>query len=190
MLKWGTLIGPTFLLRVARGVRAQRRRRGGMAGSLERELDAFVSGIGFELVSMERGGGRRRPLLRIRVDRPDSRPGHSSISVDDCAAVTREVSRFLEERAAGEDEWILEVSSPGLERPLTKAGDYVRFAGETVRLRGFGRLVGESRQIVGLLIGIEGKVGCEVVVLEVGGEKTTVALSDIARATLVYEFAG
>ena len=190
MLKWGTLIGPTFLLRVARGMRVQRRWRGRMAGSLERDLDEFVSGIGFELVSMERGGGRRRPLLRLRVDRPDSRPGHSSVTADDCAAVSRAVSGFLEERATGEDQWVLEVSSPGVERPLTKARDYERFAGEMVRLRGHGPLVGGSRQVVGRLIGLEGEAGRETVVMEVDGERTSVALSGIAKGTLVYEFAG
>ena len=161
-----------------------------MAASLERDLEEFVSGIGFELVSMERGGGRRRPLLRLRVDRPDSRPGHSSVSVGDCAEVSRAVSQFLEERASGEDEWVLEVSSPGVERPLTKARDYVRFAGETVRLRGFGRLLGGSRQVVGRLVGLEGDVGREEVLLEVDGERTRIPLSDIAKAALVYEFRG
>lgn len=190
MLKWGTLNGPTFLLRVARGMRVLRRWRGRMAGSLERDLDEFVSGIGFELVSMERGGGRRRPLLRLRVDRPDSRPGQSSVTVDDCAAVSRAVHSFLEERATGEDQWVLEVSSPGVERPLTKARDYARFAGETVRLRGHGPLVGGRRQVVGRLIGLEGEAGRETVVLEIDGERTSVALSGIAKAMLVYEFAG
>lgn len=161
-----------------------------MARSLEAELEDLLSGIGFELVSMERGGGRRRPLLRLRVDRPDSRPGHSPVSVDDCAAVSREVRRFLEERAGGEEDWVLEVSSPGVERPLTRARDYARFAGEKVRLRGFGQLVGGSRQVVGELMGIEGVAGKEVVVLDVDGEQVTVALADIAKATLVYEFAG
>ena len=161
-----------------------------MAASLERDLEEFVSGIGFELVSMDRGGGRRRPLLRLRVDRPDSRPGHSSVSVGDCAEVSRAVSQFLEERASGEDEWVLEVSSPGVERPLTKARDYVRFAGETVRLRGFGRLLGGSRQVVGRLVGLEGDVGREEVLLEVDGERTRIPLSDIAKAALVYEFRG
>ncbi len=168
--------------------RAPRRRRGRMAGSLERELEALVSTMGFELVSMERAGGRRRPLLRLRVDRPDSRPGQSFVTVDDCAAVSREVSRFLEERGTGEGAWILEVSSPGVNRPLTKARDYKRFAGETVRLRGFGRLLGESKQVEGLLIGLEEEGGREVVVMEVDGDRKAIALSDIARATLVYEF--
>jgi ribosome maturation factor RimP len=161
-----------------------------MAGSLEEELELFVSSIGFELVSIERGGGRRRPLLRLRVDRPGGRPGHSSVTADDCAEVSRAVRHYLESRGSGEEEWVLEISSPGVERPLTRAPDYVRFAGEMVRLRGFGPLAGDSKQIVGRLGGVEGAAGREVIILEVGGEQTRIALSDIAKATLVYEFAG
>jgi ribosome maturation factor RimP len=190
LLKWGTLIGPTFLLRVARGARAQRRRLCGMARSLEQELEDFLSSVGFELVAMERGGGRRRPLLRLRVDRPDSRPGRSAVTVDDCATVSKAVRQFLADRAQGEEEWVLEVSSPGVERPLTKATHYVRFAGQKVRVRGFGPVAGGSRQVAGRLIGLEGQAGNETVVLEVEGERLAIALSDIAKTTLVYEFAG
>ena len=159
-----------------------------MVRNLERELEEFLSGIGFELVSMEQGGGRRRPLLRLRVDRADSRPGHSTITVDDCAAASRAVRGYLEERASGEQDWALEVSSPGVERPLTKARDYMRFVGEKVRLRGFSPLSAGSRQVVGRLVGLEGEAGTEMVVLEVAGERVAVALSDIAKASLVYEF--
>ncbi len=158
--------------------------------SLERELEDFLSGIGFELVSAERGGGRRRPLLRLRVDRPDGPPGRSSITVDDCAAVSREVRRFLEARGTGEEEWVLEVSSPGVERPLTRPRDYSRFAGQNVRLRGFGPLVEGSRQVTGRIVGLEGEAGEETVVLDAAGEKVTVKLGDVAKATLVYDFTG
>ena len=161
-----------------------------MVSSLERDLEELLSGFGFELVSMEKGGGRRRPLLRLRVDRPDGRPGHSSVTADDCAAVSKAVRPFLEERGSGEEEWILEVSSPGVERPLTKPRDYRRFAGEKIRLRGFSPLAGGSRQLVGRLVGLEGVAGEEMVVLEVTGERVDIPLTDIAKATLVYESAG
>ena len=159
-----------------------------MDPSLEKELEALLDRIGFELVALERGGGRRRPILRLRVDRRGGRPGHSAVTVDDCALVSRAVTRRLEERGQGEDQWILEVSSPGVERPLTKTGDYRRFAGERVRLRGYGPLSGASRQVVGILIGLESAVEeDDTVVLEVDGERVEVPLSGISRATLVFE---
>jgi ribosome maturation factor RimP len=159
-----------------------------METSLEEELEAFLPRIGFELVALERGGGRRRPLLRLRMDRPEGRPGHSTITVDDCAAVSRAVTKVLEERGKGEEEWILEVSSPGVDRPLTKARDYRRFAGETVRLRGYGPIRGTSRQVVGVLVGVESGIGGdETVIVEVEGERVSVPLSGISRATLTFE---
>lgn len=161
-----------------------------MARSLEAELEELLAGIGFELVSMERGGGRRRPLLRLRVDRPEGRPGHSEVTVDDCAAISREVRRFLENRESGEGDWVLEVSSPGVERPLTRARDFVRFAGENVRLRGYRPLWEGSRQVEGQIVEVEGETGREVVLLDVKGKRVRAALADIAKATLVYEFAG
>lgn len=153
--------------------------------SLEDELESLLEGIGFELVSLERAGGRRRPLLRLRVDRPEGRPGHSRVTADDCAAVSRAVTRRLEERGRGEEQWILEVSSPGVDRPLTKPRDYTRFAGEKVRLRGYGPLRGSSRQVTGVLIGLEeADGGEEMVVVDVDGERVGVPLSGISRATL------
>ena len=109
--------------------------------SLERELEEFLSGIGFELVSAERGGGRRRPLLRLRVDRPDGPPGRG-------------------------------------------------FGGRDVGLGGFGPLGGGGRQLVGRIVGLEGEAGEETVVLDAAGERVTVKLADVAKATLVYDFTG
>lgn len=161
-----------------------------MVASFESDLEDFLSGIGFELVTVERGGGRRRPLLRLRVDRPEGPPGRSTITVDDCAAVSRAVRQFLDERGTGEEEWVLEVSSPGIERPLTRPRDYERFAGEGVRLRGFGPLVDGSKSVVGRIVGLEGENGEETVVLDAAGDRVAVKLKDIAKATLVYEFTG
>ena len=159
-----------------------------MAKGLETELDELLSGIGFELVTLERGGGRRRPLLRLRVDRPDSPPDRSGVTVDDCALVSRAVQAFLEGRGQGEDEWILEVSSPGVERPLAKPRDFERFAGRKVRLRGYGPIAGNSRSVEGVLVGGRSdERGRDMVIVQVGSERVEVPLSEVARATLVFE---
>jgi ribosome maturation factor RimP len=112
------------------------------------------------------------------------------VTVEDCAAVSREVRRYLESQESAVDDWVLEVSSPGVERPLTRPRDFVRFAGENVRIRGFKPLVEGSRQIEGRIVGMEGEAGREVVVLDVKGEPVRAPFADIAKATLVYEFAG
>jgi ribosome maturation factor RimP len=96
-------------------------------------VERTVSGLGYELVEVERSA---RGLLRVFIDRV---PGHvyptgesEFVTVDDCEAVTRQLQYVLEvENAAYER---LEVSSPGLDRPLKKAADYERFAGSEVEL--------------------------------------------------------
>jgi len=154
---------------------------------IERGIEAVVTRLGFELVAVDRGGGRRRPLLRLRVDRPGGIPGRSELNVDDCAVISREVRDWLDETGAAGESYILEVSSPGVERPLVRQGDYERFAGLAVRLRGFGPLAGSERQVEGILRGVveEGDDG-PVVVLEAEDGELRVPLAGIAKANLVY----
>ena len=154
---------------------------------IERGIEAVVTRLGFELVAVDRGGGRRRPLLRLRVDRPGGLPGRSELNVDDCAVISREVRDWLDETGAAGESYILEVSSPGVERPLVRQGDYERFAGLAVRLRGFGPLAGSERQVEGILRGVveEGDDG-PVVVLEAEDGELRVPLAGIAKANLVY----
>lgn len=81
-------------------------------------------GMGYELVDVEKGAGG---LLRVYIDVPAG-----TVTVDDCEKVTRQLQHVLEVEGASYER--LEVSSPGLDRPLRKAADYVRFAGEQVEV--------------------------------------------------------
>ncbi len=89
--------------------------------------------MGFEVVECKVGGSRRRPLITLRIDRPDSGPGRG-IRVDECAAVSRALEPWLDEMALGEGRYVLEVSSPGLERPLQRPDEWRRFLGEPVEV--------------------------------------------------------
>jgi ribosome maturation factor RimP len=93
-----------------------------------------IAGLGFELVDLRRTGSLQRPILQVRVDRPDSRPGQG-VTADDCAAISRSLERFLESRAMVGPRYVLEVSSPGLERPLRWPDHWRRFVGRQVRVR-------------------------------------------------------
>lgn len=150
-------------------------------------IEETVENLGFEVVTLERGGGRRRPLIRIRIDRPDSPPGQSAVNVDDCARVSRAVREVLEAEGGGGEDWILEVSSPGVERPLTKARDFDRFAGLPVRVRGYGPLAGRSRELEGTLLGLVDGDG-ETFALEIDGERVTIPRESVAAARLVYSW--
>jgi ribosome maturation factor RimP len=93
-----------------------------------------VAELGFELVDLRRTGTLQRPLLQVRVDRPDSRPGQG-VTADDCAAISRSLERFLESRGIVGPRYVLEVSSPGIERPLRWPEHWRRFVGRHVRVR-------------------------------------------------------
>ncbi|MBK6863449.1 MAG: ribosome maturation factor RimP [Ideonella sp.] len=92
-------------------------------------IERTVSALGYELVDCERSAGG---LLRVFIDRVPGDPRGEFIVVEDCEAVTRQLQHVLEvENCAYER---LEVSSPGLDRPLKRAADYARFAGQQVNL--------------------------------------------------------
>lgn len=92
-------------------------------------IEKTVTGLGYDLVDVERSA---RGLLRIFIDRVANDPNGEFITVDDCEKVTRQLQHVLEVEGFAYER--LEVSSPGLDRPLKKAADYERFVGEQIEL--------------------------------------------------------
>ena len=135
-------------------------------------VETTVNGMGYELVAFERAG---RGLLRVFIDKPDG------ISVDDCQAVSNQLTRlFLVENV---DYDRLEVSSPGLDRPLKKEADFVRFAGEKAQLKL--RMAMEGRRN---FVGVIGKVSDGILQLDVEGNQVSIDLSNLDKAHLVPTF--
>jgi len=137
------------------------------------DLEAWVrrtlDGLGYELVDLE---SSRSGLLRVFIDSP------RGITIDDCTRVSHHLTRAFAVDAIDYER--LEVSSPGLDRPLKRLADYARFAGRdaTVRLK---LPVNGQRRFEGRLAGVEdGRI-----LLEVGGERKSLAFEDIDRARLV-----
>jgi ribosome maturation factor RimP len=97
-------------------------------------LESFVQGeldaLGFDLVELRLGGVSGRPLLDVRIDRRDGR----NVTVDDCAQVSRAIEPRLDSSGLVGDRYVLEVSSPGVERPLRTAADWRRFAGRRAKV--------------------------------------------------------
>lgn len=139
----------------------------GIAGLLEPTL----AGLGYELVDAQ--VSNRGKLLRVFIDKP------AGINVEDCAQVSRHLIRVF--AVEGIDYDRLEVSSPGLDRPLSKPADFVRFAGESVDVRMRVADAGGRRRFVGLLRGAEDGV----VTVEVDGQPVALRLDDMERARLV-----
>ena len=155
---------------------------------LVRELEERVTRLGYEFVELERAGSRSKPILRLRIDVAGSEPGHG-ISLDECARVSRELEPFLDADERIGDRYVLEVSSPGVERPLVRRSDFERFAGHEVALAGRIALGAQGRRLEGELIGIEGTGPAERVVLRLSsGERVEVQRSDIERAHLVFRW--
>ena len=129
--------------------------------------------MGYELVDLQ--VSNRGRLLRLFIDKP------GGIGLEDCAAVSRQLSRVLEVEGVEYDR--LEVSSPGLDRPLRKAQDFARFAGQKAEVRMRTADASGRRRFVGVLRGEnEGRVS-----LELDGQTVALAIEDIDRARLVPE---
>ena len=101
------------------------------------QIRELVDGLGFELVDLRRTGARERPILQVRIDRAGSAPGHG-VTADDCATVSRALERSLESAGSVGARYVLEVSSPGIERPLVTAAHWRRFVGRRARVRAAG----------------------------------------------------
>ncbi len=140
-----------------------------------------VAGLGFELVDLRQAGTLQRPILQVRVDRPDSRPGQG-VTAEDCAGISRSLERFLESRAMVGPRYVLEVSSPGLERPLRWPEHWRRFVGQRARVRA--AALG-GRRVVEIL-GVPDDQ--HVVVRPDDGTEVTLALDQVAEAKLVVDW--
>ncbi len=136
-------------------------------------LETTLAGLGYELVDMERSGKGR--MMRIFIDKPG---GTGRINLDDCATVSQHLSRVLTVEKVDYER--LEISSPGLDRPLKKERDFVRFAGERVRVKLRVPQDGQ-RNFVGVLR--ETRAG--QVAMEVEGKTVSFELANLDKARLV-----
>lgn len=154
--------------------------------SLAREVEQRVAELGFEMVELEQKGSPARPILRLYVDRPDSRPGEPSVSLDDCTSISRTLEPWLDQREGLSDRYVLEVSSPGVERPLVRPRDWERFAGAEVAVKGRDTLAGKAKRLQGTLLGLR---DAERVALRLpDGEEVEIPLAEIDRGNLVYRW--
>ena len=132
-----------------------------------------MTGMGYEVVDVQASGGGR--LLRLFIDKP------GGVTLDDCAAVSRHLTRVL--AVEGIDYERLEVSSPGLDRPLRKSADFARFAGRKAEVRMRTPDATGRRKFVGVLRGAE----AGLVKVEMEGQTVQLALDDVDRAKLIPE---
>jgi ribosome maturation factor RimP len=164
-----------------------------MADDLERVIEERIEALGYELVELERAGSKARPILRIRVDVAGGSTGEpgTGVLVDDLAKVSRGLEEYLDEASDLADRYVLEVSSPGVERPLLRPRDFQRFAGREISVKLATRLPDGSRRVEGELLGLAEVDGREVVRLRrSGGDGAEIEIprADVARAQLIFRW--
>jgi ribosome maturation factor RimP len=140
------------------------------------EVGDLLRDSGYELVDVETGRGSRGLVVRVIVDKP------GGVSVEDCARVSRAVGDRLEAGGVIPGRYVLEVSSPGIDRPLKRAADYERFVGETVEIVTHEKIEGRHHYR-GVLDGFDAALDAVRVRDEQGG-LAAIPLSAIRKANL------
>jgi ribosome maturation factor RimP len=126
--------------------------------AITRLIAPAVKDMGFDLVRVAMIGGTSDPTLQVMAERPDTR----QLTIDDCSDLSRKLSELLDaEEAAGRDpiegSYRLEVSSPGIDRPLTRLQDYSDWTGHEARLK-LGETLAGAKQLSGTIEGVTGNI--------------------------------
>jgi ribosome maturation factor RimP len=147
--------------------------------ALERVVTSELDRLGYDLVELRVAGSRARPSLQIRIDRRDG----EAIKVDDCAVTSRAIEARLDAEQLAGPAYVLEVSSPGIERPLHRVADWRRFVGKRASVLSPALHGREEVEIVG----VEGNDGEEQVIVRTAkGIEQRIALADVKDARLAF----
>lgn len=158
---------------------------------IRREAEDRLLNLGIDLVSMDWAGSRKRPVIRVRIERSpmgDGLVGNPPVTVDDCALVSRELEGWLDEHDEIPERYVLEVSSPGVERPLTRTRDWERFAGEPVAVVGYEVLAERSSRLEAELLGLDSEPEPTVRLRLGDGAEVGVPLTEIKGAHLLFKW--
>ena len=158
-----------------------------MSEALQEIVNKELAGLGLELFELRSGGTKKRPLLDVRIERADG----EKVTVDDCAKASRAIEAKLDEGSFAGARYVLEVSSPGVERPLRNAGDWKRFVGRDAVVTADSTEAGApalgSREV--RIAGVEGDAGEEIIVVEdASGDTHRVPLAAIRKARLAFNW--
>ncbi|MDP6709067.1 MAG: ribosome maturation factor RimP [Alphaproteobacteria bacterium] len=146
---------------------------------VEHLIAPSVEAMGYALVRVRFMGDQQRPTLQVMAERMDG----AEMCVDDCAELSRTISALLDVEDPLPGSYLLEVSSPGIDRPLVKAADFERFAGHEAKLE-CRRAQDGRKRFRGRLLGLEGEV-VRLALADGSGETAEIPLADLAEAKLV-----
>lgn len=152
-----------------------------MAETVSEQVEALalpvLEELGLELVEVQYRREQSGWVLRLIIDKQEG------VSLDDCAAVSREISQLLDIDDFIEQAYNLEVSSPGLNRPLKSMADFQRFSGRKAKIKTMAPIDGEH-----VFIGRIQQATEEIITLEVGRKEITIPFGQISKAKLEVEF--
>lgn len=160
--------------------------RKNMSEALQDIVTNELEPLGLELFELHSRGTKSRPVLDVRIERADG----EKVTVDDCARASRAIEAKLDQGGVVSERYVLEVSSPGIERPLRNARDFRRFAGRDAVVsanpaEGSEELSSKEVKIAG----VEGDDGAEIVVLEdASGNSRRIPLAAITKARLAFNW--
>jgi ribosome maturation factor RimP len=139
-------------------------------------IEPEARALGFDLVRVKMYGGKSDPTLQVMAERPETR----QLTIDDCAELSRRISDLFDEKDPIEEAYRLEVSSPGIDRPLTRPKDYADWAGHEARVV-LGEKIDGRKILTGDIVGAEG----DQITIDVRGyQPMTVAFDLIHDAKL------
>lgn len=143
---------------------------------LENIIEPVIKNMGYELVRVKLSGDKRK-TLQIMVERLDEKP----MGIEDCSDISRQISAVLDVEDPISERYNLEVSSPGLDRPLTKLKDFIRFKGFIVKMQTLS-LIENRKKFTGV---IKDVIKDEEILLEVEGKEFLIPFNVIDNAKLV-----
>ena len=141
-------------------------------------VEPLIEKMGYDVVRIQISWSEKRCTLQIMAERKDQK----SMTVDDCAAISRMLSPVLDEKDPIASEYTLEVSSPGIDRPLVRKEDFERFKGFNAKIELNAPVDGRKR-FKGRLLGVENAD----ILLDFEGKKVNLPFSEIAKAKLVLD---
>jgi ribosome maturation factor RimP len=152
-----------------------------MAETVSKQVEALalpvLEELGLELVEVQYRREQSGWVLRLIIDKQEG------VSLDDCTAVSREISQLLDIEDFIDQAYNLEVSSPGLDRPLKNMADFQRFTGRKAKIKTMVPIDGEH-----VFIGKIQQTAGEMIILEVGRKEVTIPFAQISKARLEVEF--
>lgn len=140
-------------------------------------FEPVISGMGFELIEIEHFPNPKHGVLRLYIDKEDG------VDIDDCSAVSKQISALIDVEDPVSGQFNLEISSPGLDRPLRRLKDFKRFAGSVVKLKTAMPLDGQ-RNFKGRLL----EASEQTVVIETDDEEISLPMTAIDKARIVPEY--